>query len=99
MIAAGEHPSATVNALGLIWPLSALGTALALRTSTDQFATPVPALVPVWRADPRTHRVNHVNVRWEPYADPVATEPRSIDCKRSATGGGWSGSCHRGASP
>jgi hypothetical protein len=45
MIAAGEHPSATVNALGLIWPLSALGTALALRTSTDRFATlaPVPA--------------------------------------------------------
>jgi hypothetical protein len=50
------------------------------------------------RATPHTHRVYHVNLQWEPYAVPVATEPRSFDCKRSATGGGWSGSCHRGAS-
>jgi hypothetical protein len=39
MIAAGSHPSVAVNALGLIWPLSALGTALALRTNADRFAT------------------------------------------------------------
>jgi hypothetical protein len=45
MIAAGEHPSASVNALGLIWPLSALGTALALRTSADRFATLAPVAV------------------------------------------------------
>ncbi len=47
MILAGSHPSAAVDALGLIWPLSALGTALALRTNADRFTTEHPlATVP-----------------------------------------------------
>jgi len=49
MIAAGEHPNTTVNAVGLIWPLSALGTALACAPAPTALAGRPGYLTHAWR--------------------------------------------------